>query len=228
MIYRIAELTVEMEPSGRTRAQAEPYRAPAWVGAPDLTVRVDPRQALTWVPEALTEDEAEYLVSGDMFNVGLLHFGGLMLHSSAVVYSGRTVCFSAPPGTGKSTHAEKWVRLFGAAILNDDKPALRRTADGWTVYGTPWSGKEDLSRCDAAPLHAICFLQRGAENRVEPLTPAQALPRLLSQTTRRIGREDMLRLLPLCDALLREVPAWLMTCRNDDDAAFVAKRALYS
>lgn len=227
MLYQIAGLLVEMSPSGRTAAQAEAYLASAAGRPADLNIRVDGAALLARFPELKTADMAEYIASGDRFAVGLLAHGGLMLHASAVEYGGQAVCFSAPPGVGKSTHAERWVRLFGASILNDDKPALRRSREGWRVYGTPWSGKEDRSANRSVPLAGICFLFQGAENALEPLTPAEALPLLLSQTPFRLRREDLERLLALTDRLLRETRLWRLTCRNDDGAAWFAKSRLF-
>ena len=227
MLYRIADLLVEMSPSGRTAAQAEAYLASAVGRSADIGIRVDGASALAQCPELETEDMAEYIATGDCFAVGLLRNEGMMLHASAVEYGGRAVCFSAPPGTGKSTHAERWARLFGASILNDDKPALRRAGGLWRVYGTPWSGKEDMSQNRSAPLAAVCFLFRGEENALEPLTPAQALPLLLSQTPFRLRREDMERLLTTADCLLRETKVFRLTCRNDDSAARFARDRLF-
>lgn len=150
-----------------------------------------------------------------------------MLHASAVEYGGQAVCFSAPPGTGKSTHTEKWVRLFGASILNDDKPALRRESGVWQVYGTPWCGKEALHQNRSAPLRAICFLFQGEENALQPLTPAEAFPLLLSQTLFRLHREDMDRLLAAADRLLRETNVFRLICRNDDSAAYFVREKLF-
>lgn len=227
MLYQIADLLVEMSPSGRTAAQAEAYFASAAGRTADLNIRVDGAAALARLPELETEDMAEYIATGDCFAVGLLAHEGMMLHASAVEYRGRAVCFSAPPGVGKSTHAERWVRLFGASILNDDKPALRRSGKGWRAYGTPWSGKADLSQNRSAPLAGVCFLFRGEENALEPLTPAEALPLLLSQTPFRLRREDLERLLALADRLLRETKLWRLTCRNDDGAARFARDHLF-
>lgn len=227
MIYQIADLLVEMTPSGRTAAQAEVYRTAALGYPADITIRVDGAAALARCPELETSDMAEYIVSGDCFAVGLLSHGGMMLHASAVEYGGQVVCFSAPPGVGKSTHTEKWARLFGASILNDDKPALRRINGLWRVYGTPWSGKEDLSQNRSAPLAAVCFLFQGEENALEPLTPAGALPMLLSQTPFRLHREDMDRLLATADSLLRETKLFRLTCRKDDSAAWFARDKLF-
>jgi len=225
--YLIAGLPVDMVCSGRTREQAEPYRTGESGGEPALTIRTDPRRVLERMPELGTLDLAEYMASGDRFAAGLLAHQGVMLHASCVEYKGQAVCFSAPPGTGKSTHAEKWVRLFGAAILNDDKPALRLMEDGWYAWGTPWSGKHDLNANRAAPLKAICFLFRGETTRLAPLTPAQALPLFLSQTVFRLGRENMDRLLPLADALLRQVPIWRLDCTLDDTCAHVVRELLF-
>ena len=227
MLYQIADLLVEMTPSGRTAAQAEAYRTSAWGCPADMTIRVDGVAALKRFPEFETTDLAEYIATGDCFAVGLLSHGGMMLHASAVEYGGQAVCFSAPPGEGKSTHTEKWTRLFGASILNDDKPALRRINGLWRVYGTPWSGKEDLSANRSAPLAAVCFLFQGKENALEPLTPAEALPMLLSQTLFRLRREDMECLLATADCLLRETKLFRLTCRNDDSAARFTRDKLF-
>lgn len=194
---------------------------------PHLRIRIDPAKVLARMPELETLDMAEYLATGDIFAARLLAHDGVMLHASCLCYQGQAVCFSAPPGVGKSTHTEKWVRLFGAEILNDDKPALRRHADGWYAHGTPWSGKHDLSTNRAAPLKAICFLFRGEVNTLTPLTPAEALPLFMSQTVFRLGLENMDRLLPLVDKLLREVPVWRLECTIEDDAARAVRSALF-
>ena len=226
MMYRIAELNIDMVCSGRTAAQAEAY-ASAWSGAPDLTLRVDAGAVLAAHPELETADMAEDLASGERFAVGLLSFHGMMLHASAVELQGRAVCFSAPPGVGKSTMTARWERLFGAAVLNDDKPALRRLDGQWRAFGTPWSGKHDKSISRGAPLSAICFLFRGEENAMERLAPAEALPLFMSQTIFRLSRADLVQLLDLADELLREVPLYRLTCRNDDSAAEFARAALF-
>ena len=197
MKYRIAELNIDLTASGRTAVQAAPY-AFDWEGEADMTIRADGEKLLAEVPALETADMAEYMASGEYFALGLLHFDGMttdeirgvvqafgraaklakdagfdgmMLHASAVELDGECVCFSAPPGVGKSTMTERWERLFGAAVLNDDKPALRHMDGKWIAFGTPWSGKHDKSRTAGAPLRAICFLFRGEENAVEPLTP---------------------------------------------------------
>lgn len=223
--YEIAGLQVEMEPHGRTQKQAAAYAAPA-KGEADITITCDPAAILRLNPQFQTEEMAEYLGTGTRFSYKLLDFGGLMLHASAVVLDGKAYLFTAPSGTGKSTHTEKWVRLFGASYLNDDKPALRLLDGVWMAYGTPWSGKHDLSDPRGVPLGGIAIVRRDEENRIRPMTPEEALPYLMSQTSFRLKAQRMDKLLVLMDDLLRKLPIWELRCRNDDDAAYVSHNAM--
>ena len=224
--YHIAGLMVDMEVSGRTELQAEPYRVSA-IGPADITVQCDTRRVLELNPQLKTDDTAMYMGTGARFARELLRHQGTFLHSSAVLLDGKAYLFSADSGTGKSTHTEKWCRLFGARYLNDDKPALRLIDGVWMAYGTPWSGKHDLSSPEGAPIGGIAFLQRGTENTICPISPAKAVSKLMPQSLwRRLNRTQMNKQLELVDHLLRTVPVWELTCRNDDDAAWVSCRAM--
>ena len=224
--YAIAGLKVDMECSGRTRKQAEAYAVPA-VGPADLTVTCDVLKVMELNPQITTEEMAEYVGSAMVFAKELLNFNGIYLHASAVVLDEKAYLFSAPSGTGKSTHTEKWCRLFGATYLNDDKPVLRLIDGVWMAYGTPWSGKYDLSAPISVPLGGLIFLRRGQENTIHKLPPEEAVPRFMSQTLwRHKTPEDLEKQLVLVDKLLRRFPLWLLSCRNDDEAAFVSKKAV--
>ena len=223
-LYSIADLTVQMDPSGRTAVQAEPYKVEQ--GTAGMTLEYDSVGTLERHPELQDMDKAEYMASGGAFARALLDHDGFQLHASAVILNGYAYLFSAPSGTGKSTHTEKWVRLFGARYLNDDKPALRHTQNGWMAYGTPWSGKHDLSAPEKAKLGAVAFVTRGEENSIQPMTAQEAVPYFISQLLRYISADQMMKQLELLDRLLQTVPVYMLTCRNDDEAAFVARRAM--
>ncbi len=222
--YNIADLCVQMDVSGRTAVQAKPYEIRQ--GNADIVLRYDVQKTMEgndWIEDL---DMAEYMASGAVFARKLLRYDGFQLHASSVILNDKAYLFSAPSGTGKSTHTEKWVRLFGARYLNDDKPALRYADGVWTAYGTPWSGKHDLSRPEKAPLGAIAFVRRGTENGVQRLSPQEAIPYFISQLLRVIPAELMDLQLTLLDRLLREIPVYLLTCRNDDEAAYVARAGM--
>lgn len=220
----IAGLQVDvLVTEGRTWKQLQPYLAEE-IGPADITVQCDAQRTLDHNPQLMDLDSAEYLGTGAAFARALLKFNGFQLHSSAVMLDGKAYLFSAPSGTGKSTHTEKWCRLFGAKLLNDDKPALRLQDGKWMAYGTPWSGKHDLSTPTGVPLGGVAFLQRAEENRIRKLDPQEAVPMIISQSLRFLNPEQMDLQLTLLDKLLRQIPVWLLECRNDDEAAYLSHR----
>jgi hypothetical protein len=224
-LYQIADLIVEMALSGRTKTQAQPYLAEIDRSA-DITISFRHEQMLRKVPQMTDFSTAEYIGTGALFAVEILRFEGFQFHASAVQLDGKAYLFSAPSGTGKSTHTEKWCRLFGAEIINDDKPVLRRVDGRWMVYGTPWSGKHDLSKPVGIPLGGIAFLQRGEENTIWEMPLNEAVPSMISQCLRLVHKGCMHKQLELIDKLLKEIPVWLLTCRNDDEAAMVSYGAM--
>ena len=90
------------------------------------------------------------------------------------------------------------------------------------VYGTPWDGKHHLSTNISVPLKAIIHLQRGAENHIEPLAPAEMLPVLLQQTFRPHSPLGTMQVLQLLDALSQHVSFYSLHCNMEPDAARVA------
>lgn len=224
--YVIAGLKVDMDVSGRTLRQAEPYASDV-EGPADITLTCNLDRIMELNPQLPDEEMAEYLGMGAAFARELLAFNGSYLHASAVILDGKAYLFSAPSGTGKSTHTEKWCRLFGATYLNDDKPALRLVENVWMAYGTPWSGKHDLSDPRGVPLGGIAFLRRGRENSIRRLPAKEALPKFMSQSLWRISQHSQMEnQLILADGILRQIPIWELICRNDDEAAMVARQAM--
>lgn len=223
--YKITGLSVKMDSFGRTVRQAEPYLAEP-VAEPDIVICGN-WKALKEQQPHLSEEDCEYLVTSSSFYRQLLNFDGMLLHASAVVRDGKAYLFSAPCGTGKSTHTALWCKLFpDAVILNDDKPALRRESGQWYAYGTPWSGKTDQNLNLKAELAGICLLRRGEENVIRSYGGAKAIRDLLEQTVRPRDPKAMGNLLELLDKLLKEVPVWEMECNMDSDAARISYEAM--
>ena len=224
--YNITGLTVAMDSFGRTAKQAEQYLTePA---KPDLIVSSD-WQNLKQSQPHLSKDDCEYISTGVSFYNQLLNFDGMLLHASAVMLDDWAYLFSAPSGTGKSTHTTLWRKVFGedrALILNDDKPALRFENGRFYAYGTPWSGKTDMNINRRVPLAGICMLGRGERNEIEPFTGADAVHALLEQTIRPKNAAKTVKLLELVDKLFAQVPVWKMKCNMDPEAARVSYEAM--
>lgn len=155
--------------------------------------------------------------------------GMFLFHCSAVSAFGSAYAFTAKSGTGKSTHTALWRRVFGddAFIINDDKPIIGINENGATVYGTPWNGKHGLGRNVAVPLKAICFLSRGAENRIKPVTDKGIIiPKLLNQTFRPSDAVALKRTLELLDRLCSRVSFYSLECNMEEEAARVSFRGM--
>ena len=156
----------------------------------------------------------------------LFHHDILLCHGSTVAVDGRAYLFTAKCGTGKSTHTRLWRQVFGdrAQMVNDDKPFLKLTDTGVLACGAPWSGKHGLDTNITVPLGGICILERGPENTIQPITPAEALPRLLHETYCPTGQAEQFE--KLVTRLAETVPLWRMTCTKDPQAAQVAFEAM--
>lgn len=228
--YRIADLVVNMDCGGRTAKQAEPYLTDDSL-TPDFSISVSNEEiaaARVYNP-TLPDDEWEYILSATAFYRNLIHFNGFMLHASAILYQARAYLFSAPSGTGKSTHTSLWQKAFGTErvrILNDDKPAIRRINDTIYAFGTPWSGKYDISIPIGVPVAGICFLERAEENSIAKITSREALPNLFSQTLRRLPDDDFDLLSDELSLLLSLVPIYRLQCNVSTEAALVAEKAM--
>ena len=153
----------------------------------------------------------------------LLERDTLLLHGSTVAVDGQAYLFTAPCGTGKSTHTRLWRELFGdrAVMVNDDKVFLQLRQDGVWAYGSPWMGKHGIGTNISAPLKGICFLQRGTENAIQRAEPQKWLAELVHQCF--LPEE---RYLPLISQLAQRIPLWEMSCTKDPQAAAIAYEAI--
>ena len=227
--FKIAELFVEMDPSHEpltSRSKAYAVQKADHIDA-SLTLTDDTYQRYHDKYKDATDSLIEYMVTGSRFYHNLILHNGILLHSSAVILDDKAYLFSAPSGTGKSTHTSLWLREFpGSEILNDDKPAIRIFEDGIYVYGTPWSGKTDLNLNRKVPLQGIAFLERGERNSIAPLDSMLALQNLLNQTVRPGEKETATKLFTLLDQLIRRVPIYKLTCNMEAEAAHVSYEAM--
>ena len=225
-MYRIADLNVAMDTFGRTARQSEAYRIPGTTA--DVVVRTDPEAMQKRYP-LFTPEDCEYMETAAMFYERLLDFDGMMLHASCVVLDGEAYVFSAPSGTGKSTHTQLWLRQFGdrAFILNDDKPALRWNDGACYAYGTPWSGKTQLNRNACAPLRGLGILQRSEENFAEPLRGTEAIFGILDQTIRPLSGERMQALMRCVDRLVSGGFVYRVGVNMQQEAAITAYHAMH-
>ena len=161
------------------------------------------------------------------FAICLMDYDTLLVHGSAVAVDGVGYIFTAPCGTGKSTHTRLWRQVFGerAVMINDDKPFVRIQSEGVTVCGSPWSGKHGLDINMEVPLGGICLLERGAENRIRPILPEE-ISELCGNLRWFMEQSQVSVFNSLAEVLFQRVPLWHMTCNMEPTAAAVAYAAM--
>lgn len=153
---------------------------------------------------------------------------GIIFHSSAVAVEGKAYLFTAPSGTGKSTHARLWKETFGDKVvyINDDKPIIRWVDGDFYVYGTPWNGKHNLDTNTRAKIQAICEIRRGKVNKIRELSPQEMLLVVLNQTLRPTEADKFDKLVGILDKLLTTVKLYRLECDISEEAAKTSYNAM--
>ena len=179
-------------------------------------------------PRALPEEYLAFISLQRKITEALFDRNILLFHGSVIAVDGHAYLFTAKSGTGKSTHTRLWREVFGdrAVMVNDDKPFLQITESGVIAWGSPWNGKHRLGSNIGVPLKAICILERSAENQIQPITAAQALPMLFQQSQRPWNPANMAKYLELGDKLANCVTFYRMGCNMNPEAAKVSYEAM--
>lgn len=220
-VYRIADINVGFEPrfdllKERSKKYLYDGQAEFNIGIKEDLFKNKPDYC-----KNVPDDNMEYLWMGTAFNLKLLEYNGMFLHSSTVVVDGKAYSFSAPCGTGKSTHTGLWLKLFGdkAFIINDDKAAYRKIDNKYYVYGTPFSGKNEINANTRAELAGICFVEQAEHNSIERIPMDDAVSLIISQTVRPGIPQRMEMMCDFIDELIQNIPIYRLKCNMELDAA---------
>ena len=221
MLCKIAEIITEIPEEGGIAPLLEEYKCASEIPA-QITVCSENYRYHKW--PSLSKDAVAYIEAGGWFNDRLLHFGGMMLHASAVELDGAAYLFSGPSGMGKSTHTRLWKSVFpDARIFNDDKPALRNIDGVWYAYGTPWCGKNGININMKVPVAGICFLRRGEENSIKRLPPVMAAAAVVSQTVNSFVNEKGHRyMMDNVTRLVTDIPIYELYSKPEPEAALLS------
>ncbi len=161
-----------------------------------------------------------FYLLGDVIAYSVLNCGAGVFHSSAISYKGNGILFSAPSGTGKSTHTSLWKDVFGdnVVIFNDDTPILKIENDVCFAYGSPWSGKTAINENIKVPLKAIVCLDRAQTNSIKRLTGISAFYRIFNEMRKPPVESLMDKSLTVMDSILQKVPVYELFCNKNKDA----------
>ena len=151
----------------------------------------------------------------------------ILMHGASISYNEHAYLFTAPSGTGKSTHIRLWKKYLGddVKIVNGDKPFIS-LEDEPVIYGSPWAGKENWHRNCKKPLKGICFVQRGTTNSIRRIEASDCLSLLFKQVYLPADTLAAGLTLELVDMLIKKVPLYVLTCDMSEDAVRCSFEAL--
>jgi hypothetical protein len=155
------------------------------------------------------------------YGISSLKSLSLPIHSSAIVYNGKTYIFLGESGTGKSTHTSLWKQyLPGSLLLNDDSPIVSVVGDKIYVSGSPWSGKTPCYLNKTVPLGAVIRLSQAPYNKATKLSKISAIAALLPSTPPAFQRDPYLQksIYSFIDKIICTTPVYSLECLPDTRA----------
>lgn len=153
--------------------------------------------------------------------------GLFVIHSVSVLYRDMVWLFSAPAGTGKSTHAELWRSEFGTPVLNGDLAMLSLSERGPVFHPIPWCGTSGIAMKETHPLGGIAFLRRGQLNSAALLAADDRQLRLANRLISPAWTEDqLLSNLGFAGSFSTRAAMWELTCTREPAAALCMKAAV--
>lgn len=235
-IYRIAEMNIAVK---ARYEETYRYMADFLTDSEEYELYIEPTEEMI-LHEAKLGEEI-HGTSGSMYMceaVAILRVicddiidkGGFFLHCSCLKYRDEAIIFTAPSGTGKSTHSTLWRRHFGEKVtmINDDKPLVREKDGKFCIYGTPWNGKHGIGSNTGAPIKAIVFLSQASENKAEAISPIDAIPLLLQQTVLPSDKAQLSKLLDMLGRMVEGVSLYRLGCTISDEAVMTIHHKIYA
>jgi hypothetical protein len=154
---------------------------------------------------------------------------GALVHAVGARIGGKALIFAGRSGAGKSTLARLLAGRRGLELLSDDRIVVRKVNSAFMAYGTPWPGDQGAALNDKATLYGICFLRHADADHIEPLTPSQALERLLPVTSVPwYDGEVVSGVLAFLDDLLARVPTFELHFKPSTGVADLVEELIHA
>ena len=154
-------------------------------------------------------------------------FGRYTLHSASVLYRDKAFLFSAPAGTGKSTHTALWESLFGTPVINGDLNMISMEEDGAYVHGIPWCGTSGIFDTRTYRLGGVIILERDTYDHTKMLDQTEGSRSVRLRLITPAWDEAMLYDNGcFADEVAARVPVMKLLCTKNESAAICAKEEI--
>lgn len=232
---KIADLTVGISCThDLTRSMCEGYlteEAPMFCIEASEEHQEKLRKYFLGFSQVFSDDYIESLTLYDSFCGKILAYDAAAFHAALISFDGEGIAFSAPSGTGKTTHIKLWKQVYGdrVKIINGDKPVFTYRNREMLASGMPWCGKEGWNLNETVALRAVCFIDRAEKNSIELMSDnGQKMHRLFGQLMMPDDEgAQMIQYLDFANKLINTVPFYLLRCNMSLDAVSTAHDGIF-
>ena len=152
----------------------------------------------------------------------------LLIHASVIRKDGYGYLFTAPSGTGKSTHTHLWYKnIPDCDLMNDDNPVIRLIDGKAYIFGSPWSGKTPCYRNISAPIGAITRLEQRPANEIRRMGALEAFTTLLpAVSSMKWDRRVYMGICQTISNMIKTTPVYWLGCLPDAEAALLSYQTI--
>lgn len=186
----------------------------------------DKPEAVIYVRDAVSPEDFSFAVR-DIFFFYLQKLGKLAIHSASIIYREQAWLFSAPSGTGKSTHVRQWKEMgFPYEDLNGDIAICYIRGDNSAVAAsTPWCGTSGIYSNRIEKLGGVFFLQRDFVNLATKMGNMDGILRLAARSISPVWtKEQAEQNLNVCEQIAAKIELAKLSCRPNPEAAGASKK----
>ena len=165
------------------------YRSGRWfMERGDFRAEWEPAARRGWIRQSANPYSIDAVLR-IVHTLVLARQGGFLLHSASAIRNGKAFLFAGVSGAGKnkiSRLAPAVANLLTAEIsyvstLDGSKESSSQKSGGYVAFGTPFTGElAKLGENTSAPVAALYLLAQGPENRIDPVSAADAARELLA------------------------------------------------
>jgi hypothetical protein len=176
------EFDVDLSPPSGTDPDADvrvTHRSGRWtLERGDFRAEWSPASRTGWIRQSANPYSIDAVLR-IVHTLVLARRGGFLMHSASAIRNGRAFLFAGVSEAGKTTISR--LAPPDATLLTDEISYVRKQGDGYTAFGTPFTGElAKLGENVSAPIAALYLLAKGAENRIDPIPPREAVRSILA------------------------------------------------
>jgi hypothetical protein len=150
---------------------------------------------------------------------------GAIIHAAGFSLNGKGYIFPGKSGAGKSTLSRQFSAKSNYEFLSDDRIIVRNIDNSFNAFGTPWPGDAGIAMNKSAPLAGIFFISHGNVNRIEKISPQDAVKRLLPVVSIPwYDRDALTGILDFCNDLIAHVPSYIFHFKPEPEAVAVFEK----